>query len=149
MSGAKPVELPAPRGWFQHDPNSGRQPTVAPDGRVGGYIAIWPPNNGGLIKAGGTDYTRFHSIAGRTADGAVIQVGRLTSLEDEQTVGHVVVGEDTRGAWVAGVLHPAADIQLPTGTAWGFSGDWRGASLAAVVVAKVSGGFWPVKAVLR
>lgn len=170
LAAASAVALP-PTDWFTDPHLDG--PTalqVTPDGRVFGHLAQWGTchvGKPGCVTAphSKTDYAYFHTGEVQTADGGVIDVGKITlgtghadatygfraAADHYDDTGSCVAvvraGEDAHGIWVAGALTPNCDeLKMAELRRSPLSGDWRrvGAHLELVAALAVNVPGFPV-----
>lgn len=151
---AAAVPVDPPRGWFFRDEADGPTPlTVTDDGEVYGHIATWdvchvasPAGEGICVLAprSATNYAKFHVGTLKTAEGDIIDVGKLTMgtghagprLTPHEAASHYdhtgTAAADVRaidgrhGIWVSGALRPtmtAAKVRALRASP--ISGDWR------------------------
>lgn len=123
--------------------------TVTPDGKVFGHLALFNTCHigfpGACVKPPkGSKYQYFHTGQLETAEGDVVEVGRLTfktghaemqanprvAAEHYDNTGAVAAdvraGEDKFGIWVAGALRPhLTDADIREFRCAPLSGDWR------------------------
>lgn len=137
--------------WFANPNLTEPTPiTVTADGRVYGHVALWGTCHIGYRDRCVTpprsksNYQFFNTGQVLTADGATVQVGRLTAgtghaaiefgaqpaVEHYDNTGfqsaYVHAGEDAHGIWFAGAVSPQATAeQIATLRASMVSGDWR------------------------
>jgi hypothetical protein len=144
---------------------------VSPGGFVFGHLALWETCHTGygsecVTPPRGSDYRFFHTGQYDTAEGDVIEVGRITMDGDHaprnadwkkatshyadttKVVAYVRVGEDQFGIWVAGALAHGSDEMTVRRlrACGGLSGDWRSIDgrLELVAALAVNSGGFPV-----
>lgn len=156
VAAVAPLEPPA--AWFD-DPRLGAPTplTVTDDGRVYGHAALWGTCHEGFpgrcvpTPRSRMGYRKFHNGELRVADGARINVGKLTlaaghastrGISEEQARAHydntatvaafVRAGEDKHGIWVSGALKSNLAPELVRDLmANPLSGDWRNGEMVA------------------
>lgn len=123
--------------------------TVTPDGKVFGHLALFNTCHigfpGACVKPPkGSKYQYFHTGQLETAEGDIVEVGRLTfktghaGMQDSPRIAaehydntgavaaDVRAGEDKFGIWVAGALRPhLTDADIREFRCAPLSGDWR------------------------
>lgn len=171
MASAAAATKAPPAAWFADPGLDG--PTalqVTPDGRVFGHLAQWGTchvGKPGCVTAphSKTSYAYFHTGEVQTADGGVIDVGKITlgtghadatdgfrAAADHYdhsgtAVAVVRAGEDAHGIWVAGALTANCDeLKMAELRRSPLSGDWRrvGAHLELVAALAVNVPGFPV-----
>ena len=147
-----PYPIDPPLAWFTNPKLAGKTAlTVTPDGQVYGHLAAWGECHRDvtmrecvLAPKSRKDYAPFHLGQVYTAEGDVIQVGKIVmdtrhadislgyasaALHYDNTGDEVAVvraGEDQFGIWVAGAVVPEATSQKVAKLRRSpLSGDWR------------------------
>lgn len=167
--------LAPPKSWFSNPGLEGPTPqTITDDGRIFGHLATWGTCHVGIQGRCITpphsrrDYAYFRTGSLRTAEGELVDVGRLTMdtghaptsgayIDAKSAVAHydntgmvfadVAVGEDKHGIWFAGAMRPDVDeLQVRRARASALSGDWRmvGGGLEMVAALAVNSPGYPV-----
>lgn len=141
--------LPSTEAFIEPNFNGPTALTVTPDGRVFGHLALFNTCHigfpGTCVKPPkGSTYQYFHTGQIETAEGDIVDVGKLTfktghaeihvspriAADHYDNTGTVAAdvraGEDQFGIWVVGALRPhLSDEDIRAFRAAPLSGDWR------------------------